>query len=142
MLHLGAHLGNSVVRYLMQLILFKLSVRLLVSLINPHLFSIIKVYFSTGAVSITSFGSLTAGESYSLECFAGGTTAIFEWLGPPDSRTPVVNSSSITTSSNSSTSQLQFRPLRQSHNGSYSCRVSTDEDTLLSEPVKISVIGI
>ena len=67
--------------------------------------------------------------------------ATFEWLGPPDGRTSVINSSSIMINSNSSTSQLQFRPLQQSHSGSYLCRAMTDEDTLSSEPVEINVKG-
>ena len=67
--------------------------------------------------------------------------ATIEWLGPPDGRTLVINSSSIMINSNSSTSQLQFRPLQQSHNGSYLCRAITDEDTLSSEPVEINVKG-
>ena len=86
-------------------------------------------------------GSPTAGENYSLECSAYGTMAIFEWLGPPNGRTSVVNTSSITISFNSTTSQLQFWPLQQSHNGSYSCRAITDEETLFSEPIQISVNG-
>ena len=57
--------------------------------------------------------------------------ATFEWLGigpaiGPENRTLLVDSSFIVISSNSSTSQLQFRPLQQSHNGSYSCRATTD----------------
>ena len=69
--------------------------------------------------------------------------ATFQWLeGPLDSRTLVVNSSSIIgNSDNSSTSQLQFRPLQQSHNGSYSCRAVTDGNTLSSQPVEINVKG-
>ena len=67
--------------------------------------------------------------------------ATFEWLGPPYSRTPIVNSSSLTISSGSSTSQLQFRPLQQSHNGSYSCRAVINEDNLFSQPTEICVKG-
>ena len=86
-------------------------------------------------------GSPTAGENYTLECSADGSIARFEWLGPPDGRTPVANSGSIVISSNSITSQLQFRSLQQSHNGSYSCRAITDGETLLSEFIEISVNG-
>ena len=65
----------------------------------------------------------------------------FQWLGPPDGRTPVANTNSITITSNSSKGQLQFRPLQQSQNGSYSCFAITDEETLLSQPIEISVNG-
>ena len=83
-------------------------------------------------------GSPVAGESYTLECTAGGSEGTFQWLGPPDGRTPVASSGSITTST---TSQLQFRPLQQSHNGSYSCNASVDGLALLSDLVDVSVIG-
>ena len=72
-----------------------------------------------GIVSITPIGSPIAGEDYSLECSAGGSKAIFEWFGPPDGRTAVIDS--LTVISNSSMSQLRFRPLKQSHSGTYSC---------------------
>ena len=76
-----------------------------------------------------------------MECSTSGVIARFEWMGPSDGRTPVVNSSSVTIISNSSTSQLQFMPLQQSHNGSYSCHAITDEDTLSSESIAIRVNG-
>ena len=44
--------------------------------------------------------------------------------------------------SNATTSQLQFRPLQQSHNGSYLCNVSTGGLDLTSQPAVISVNGI
>ena len=87
-------------------------------------------------------GSPTAGENYTLECSAGGSEGTFQWLGPPDGRTPVVSSGSVTITSTSTTSQLQFRPLQQSHNGSYSCSTSSGGQTLSSEPIDISVNGI
>ena len=66
--------------------------------------------------------------------------ATFEWLAVgPDNRTLLVDSSFIAISSDSSTSQLQLRPLQQSHNGSYSCHATTDEETLSSVPIEISV---
>ena len=55
--------------------------------------------------------------------------------------TPIVNSSSLTVTFNSSSSQLQFRPLQQSHNGSYSCRAIAGEDTLLSQPIEVHAKG-
>ena len=93
----------------------------------------------TDRVSVTAkFNSAPiAGESYFLECSAGDSTATFQWLGPSD----VVNSTFVTISSNSSTSQLQFRPLQQSHNGSYSCRAVTNGDVLLSQPIEIHAKG-
>ena len=87
-------------------------------------------------------GSPVAGESYTLECSAGGFMASFLWLGPPDGITPFVESSSRTIVSNSTASQLQFRPLQQSHNGSYSCSVSTGGQNLISQPIVVSVNGI
>ena len=100
--------------------------------------------FCTESVFITPIGSPIAGETYSLECSAGaGLVVTFQWLGPPDGVTPVVhvNTSSITVSSNSTTSQLQFRPLQQSQNGSYSCLAVTNDDTWPSQPVEIRVGG-
>ena len=94
-------------------------------------------------VSLRADGSPVAGDSYSLECSAGNYVARFQWLGPPDGRTPVVNggTDTIIIISNSSTSQLQFRPLQQSHNGSYSCRAVTNGDNLLSHPIEIHAKG-
>ena len=97
------------------------------------------MFTSIGVVSITPVGFQIAGESYTLECFAGGFMAVFEWMGPPDGRTPI--SSSITISSNSTLSLLQFRPLQQSHSGSYSCHAITNEGTPSSEPIEIRVNG-
>ena len=97
----------------------------------------------TDNTSVTLLGSPTAGESYTLEYSIGDPVALFEWVGPPDGRTPVTNSSSLTINSDSSTSWLQFRPLQQSHSGSYSCRATTQEGTvMLSELVEIRVNGI
>ena len=95
-----------------------------------------------GIVSITPIGFPIAGEDYSLECSAGGSTVMFEWLGPaPDGRTAVIDSrrqSSLTIISNSSMSQLQFRPLEQSHGGTYLCRVAIGGQ---SSSLVLSVIG-
>ena len=99
--------------------------------------------FSVGSIT-TSIPSdpPVAGESYTLECSAGGSEGTFQWLkGPPDGRTSVVNSGSITISSTSTSSQLQFRPVQQSDNGSYTCSVTTNGLTLSSESVMISVNG-
>ena len=103
-----------------------------------------KPNFSVAGVSIIiPSDPPIAGESYTLECSAGGSEGTFQWLkGPPDGRTPVVNSGSITISSTSTSSQLQFRPVQQSDNGSYSCSATTNGLTLSSESVIISVNGI
>ena len=95
-----------------------------------------------GRVSLTAHGSSTAGESYSLQCSVGESQTTFEWLrGPLDGRTPIANSSSLTITFNSSSSQMHFRPLQQSHNGSYSCRAIAGEDTLLSQPIGVHAKG-
>ena len=97
----------------------------------------------TDNTSVTLLGSPIAGESYILEYSIGDSAALFEWLGPPDGRTPVTNSSSLTINSDSSVNRVQFRPLQQSHSGSYSCRTTTQEGTvMLSELVEIRVNGI
>ena len=95
----------------------------------------------TDRVSVTTSSSPIAGESYFLKCLAGEPLATFQWLGPPDGRTPVVNTTSLIIISNSSTSQLQFRPLQQSHNGSYSCRTTANESTISSQAIEIRVKG-
>ena len=101
--------------------------------------------FSIGGVSITASGSSIAGESYALECSVGGSEGTFQWLGPPDGRTPVDESrprlSILPTSGSATSSQLQFRPLGQSDNGSYSCNASVGELAFLSESVNIIVNG-
>ena len=94
-------------------------------------------------ISITASGSPIAGESYTLECSAGGSEGTFQWLeGPPDARTPVVSSGSITISSTSTSSQLQFRPVQQSDNGSYICNASVNGLAIISGPLIIIVNGI
>ena len=98
---------------------------------------------SSGGIIITPSGSPIAGEMYTLECSASGSEGIFQWLkGPPDGRTPVVESGPrVNIISSAATSQLQFRPIQQSDNSSYSCRATVDGFTLLSEPVAIGVNG-
>ena len=93
-------------------------------------------------LSITASGSPIAGESYTLECSAGGPEGVFQWLGPPDGRTPVVeNSPRVNIASNIISSQLQFRPVQQTDNGSYSCNATIDESTLISDPITVAVNG-
>ena len=88
-----------------------------------------------------SSGFPIAGQSYTLECSVGESTATFQWLGPPDGRTPIANSGAITISTTSTSSQLEFRPIQQFHNGSYSCRATTGESVVSSEPAEVSVLG-
>ena len=90
---------------------------------------------------VTLLGSPIAGESYTLEYSTDDPLAVFEWLGPPDGRTPIISGSSLVIISNSSSSQLQFRPLQQSHSGSYSCRATTHEGTVFSTLEEIRVNG-
>ena len=102
------------------------------------------IIISVGGVSISvTSDHPIAGESYTLECSAGGSQAeSFQWLkGPPDGRTQIVTSGSITISSTSTLSQLQCRPVQQSNNGSYTCSVTTNGLTLSTEAVMISVNG-
>ena len=98
---------------------------------------------SLGGISTSTSGSVLAGESYTLECSAGGSKGTFQWLGPPDGRTPVVESiPRMNIIFNATSSQLQFRPVQQSDNGSYSCNATVGGSSLLSEPVVISINGI
>ena len=103
-------------------------------------------FLFVGGVSITGIpsGSPIAGESYTLDCSTGGSEGTFQWLKrPPDGRTLVVESSPrLNIISNATSSQLQFRPLQQSDNGSYSCNATTDGLILSSEPMMINVNGI
>ena len=95
-------------------------------------------------LSITASGSPIAGESYTLECSAGGSEGTFQWQkGPPDGRIQVAeNSPRVTITSNAILSRLQFMPVQQSDNGLYICSATIDGLTLSSEPVMISVNGI
>ena len=89
-------------------------------------------------------GSPTAGKNYTLECSTGGSIVeSFQWLvGPLNDRAPVIESTPrLSIMSNTTTSQLQFRPVQQSDNGSYSCNASVDGSALLSEMVDVSVNG-
>ena len=83
-----------------------------------------------------------AGESYTLECSAGGSEGTFQWLGPPEGSTPVATTDSITVTSTSTASQLQFRPIQTSDNDSYICNASIDGLTFVSEAVITIINGI
>ena len=120
----------------------KLSVCILVSITFHYAMIIIIDIKSSLGVLIVVTGSPTAGESYTLKCLAGGSEGTFQWLGPPDGRTPVLeNNPRRRISSNTTSSQLQFRPLQQSDNGSYSCSATVDGSVLLSEAVAVAVNG-
>ena len=102
------------------------------------------MFISKGGVSmIISPDPPTAGESYTLECSIGGSEGTFQWLGPPDGRTLVVESRPrLIIIADATSSQLQFMPIRQSDNGSYSCSATTNGLTWTSEPVMININGI
>ena len=147
---LNHQLDSSVVRYLMLPTPIKLSVWILVrsilsvSILLYQCCMDTKRFLSLGGVSISiPSDSPIAGENYTLECSTRGFQAdSFQWLGPPDGRTPTVeNNPRLNILSASTTSQLQFRPIQQSDNGSYFCSVTTIGLTLSSEPVAISVNG-
>ena len=96
-------------------------------------------------MSITASDPPIAGESYTLECSAGGSEGTFQWLGPPDGRTPIVESrprlTISPTSGTATLSRLQFRPVQQSDNGSYACSATIDGSTLLSDSLNIIING-
>ena len=73
------------------------------------------------SLSITTSGTNTAGETYSLECSATVTGSIDQptitWLDPMNNTVPSVM---VTTTSSMST--LTFNPLAASHAGTYTCR--------------------
>ena len=83
-----------------------------------------------GPVTITPFGSSTAGDTYSLVC--SGTvitqsdtpTPIFQWFfGPNNTSLPSGVTATATNNGNTYKSTLQFSPLSQSHTGMYICRL-------------------
>ena len=83
-------------------------------------------FFLLVKVNITTSGSPSAGETFSLECSISGTSddATYQWLrGSPDNRIQISSDRSRTINSTSSVSQLQFSPLRASHGGLYTCQV-------------------
>ena len=75
------------------------------------------------AVSITTPGTNTAGETYSLVCsviVTGSTdTPTITWLDPMNSQVP-----SEMVSTTGSMSTLTFDPLSASHAGTYTCRAT------------------
>ena len=75
------------------------------------------------SVSITPYGTNTAGEAYSLVCsvtVTGSTdTPTITWLDPMNSTVP-----SEMVSTTGSMSTLTFNPLSASHAGTYTCRAT------------------
>ena len=96
-------------------------------------------YAVSESVAISSSGSTTAGETYSLSCSAtlvpnrnpplpdpNIPLPTFEWFYGPNSDAPLpsgLTPSATVFSSNTFTSTLQFSPLSQSHAGNYTCRL-------------------
>ena len=77
---------------------------------------------------ITSSGTATAGESYSLECTVtvsgSNDQPMITWLmGPMDNQ--MISSGVVTTGSMST---LTFNPLAASHAGTYTCRATLGSD--------------
>ena len=81
--------------------------------------------FSIVRITITTVGSSTAGDSYTLKCSVSGTSdpASYQWFGPPNGES-ITNSASRMVFSNSSLTLLEFSPLQASHAGVYTCRAS------------------
>jgi hypothetical protein len=103
------------VKYLMLMEISCLSV--LTSVYPNYKHIIIVVYLCTYVVSIgvviTSTGTPTAGQSYSLDCSINETAdpATYQWF--------YSNGTQL-----ASTNQLQFSPLLASHAGTYTCRAT------------------
>ena len=70
------------------------------------------IIVSIGAM-ITSTGTSTAGETFSLDCSVSGTddSATYQWSDSNGTRL-------------ANTSQLQFSPLLASHAGTYTCEAT------------------
>ena len=90
------------------------------------------------SVAISSSGSTTAGETYSLTCSAtlhhrnpslpdpNIPSPTFEWFYGPNGNAPLPSGlipPTTVLSSSTYTSTLQFSPLSQSHTGNYACRL-------------------
>ena len=105
--------------------------------------AVFRHFHSVGSVSISiPSDPPTAGESYTLECSTHTSEGTFQWLGPPDGRTPLDdNSSSVNIVSTVTMSQLQFRPIGQSDNGAYSCSATVSGLALTTKSVVIRVNG-
>ena len=83
------------------------------------------------SVSITTSGTNTAGETYSLVCSVtvnGSTdTPTITWLDPMNSQVP---SEMHMVSTTGSMSTLTFTPLSASHAGTYTCKAALGGEVL------------
>ena len=137
----------SAVSYLMLIMLSRSSQSTFVSFKNPfQLYVLFKcmpspVFFSRTnnvSVAISPSGSTTAGESYSLTCFAtlhignpplpdpNIPSPTFEWFFGPSGNDPLPSGlipTATILNSNTYTSTLQFSPLSQTHTGNYTCQL-------------------
>ena len=97
--------------------------------------------FSIVGVTITTIGSPTAGDSYTLKCSVSGTSgpASYQWFGPPNGDS-ITNSSSRIVFSNSSLTLLEFSPLQVSHAGVYTCR-ATVNGVVVEHSASVTVNG-
>ena len=90
-------------------------------------------------VSITSSGSGSAGESYSLECTVAATGSTDQptitWLDPMNNT--VSSGVYIVTTGNLST--LIFNPLAASHAGTYTCRATLSGGAVQTEKLTVTV---
>ena len=97
--------------------------------INKQVNNTVYCLFSIVGVTITTIGSPTVGNSYTLKCSVSGTSdpASYQWFGPPNGQS-ITNSSSRMVFSNSSLTLLEFSPLQASHTGVYTCRATVRPD--------------
>ena len=96
------------------------------------------MFLSIVSITITGYGSTTAGEIYTLECSADGASVTFQWF--EENGTQITSSSSRHINSSLINSQLQFAPLHVSHRGSYTCQ-ATILDAVESKSAHVSVNG-
>ena len=79
-------------------------------------------------VSITSTGTATAGESYSLICTVAVTGSndqlMITWLMGPMDNMVNTNADGVTVVTTGGLSTLTFDPLAASHAGTYTCRAT------------------
>ena len=134
-------LDCSVVWYLTQLMLVINSVLMLVShtIVTDSIIICLRSNTLLVSVTITTSGSTTAGENFILNCSVNGSSATFQWLERTE--TPVTNGNSRTITTSSSSSQLHFTPLHESHGGTYTCNTTIAKITE-SKSVVLSVNGI
>ena len=98
---------------------------------------------STVNLTSTSTGSLTSGETQTLECFVSGTTfgnnITFQWLDY-DGR-PLNSSSSRVISHHQTKTCLQLSERFASHSGQYTCQAKFNSGFNLEENIPVHVNG-